>query len=454
MKDNPSKISKNISNINNDNDKELMELDIYLDKYKKNLKEEKRKINKLNKELINTNSENERILDKRKSMLTKTKGQSNNNYLNNNNENITNEESDSKYLIFMEKYYYHDIFKEYEDVKNSIFCISGDIFNYLNSNKSQKGVKHFMNKIIQNTKIFFNMSSIEKSILVDYYKEDQNNSVCVMGQCESDIDSIISSDVGINIKNPRNINTILCHYYSKKKDIRCIKDIIMNGKVFFENNILLELISFLCYLALNGYVLCSLMRNVVINEGELNFLEIEFFILTSLSFLGKNKGNIYLNQNSWVLNFYYNLQLGENVFIKLLLITFFCSIFSDDHQIEQHYRDKEFLSYYFVLSIEFMLCGILGLNFISFFKGSIFNNYYLIVFIIIYLIYLALLIFLNSSNYSLDILSITNFEHTENFVYSFTDNNRIYLLISLILDFCGTLIINYITFLILKKFIN
>ena len=211
MKDYPSKISKNISNINNDNDKELMELDIYLDKYKKNLKEEKRKINKLNKELINTNSENERIIDKRKSMLTKTKGQSNNNYLNNNNENITNEESDSKYLIFMEKYYYHDIFKEYEDVKNSIFCISGGIFNYLNSNKSQKGVKHFMNKIIQNTKIFFNMSSIEKSILVDYYKEDQNNSVCVIGQCESDIDSIISSDVGINLQNPRNINTILCH---------------------------------------------------------------------------------------------------------------------------------------------------------------------------------------------------------------------------------------------------
>jgi len=87
------------------------------------------------------------------------------------------------------------------------------------------------------------LSSTDKSLLVDHYRESPNNVVCVIGQCEGDADSILSSDVGINLKNPKNMNTILCHYYSNKNDIICIKDIIINGKVFFENNVLLESIS-------------------------------------------------------------------------------------------------------------------------------------------------------------------------------------------------------------------
>ena len=103
-----------------------------------------------------------------------------------------------------------------------------------------------MDEILQKCKIFFDMTSIDKTLLVDYYRESPNNIVCVIGQCESDVDSIISSDIGINLKNPKNMNMILSHYYSNKNDIICIKDIIMNGKVFYENSILLESISFVC----------------------------------------------------------------------------------------------------------------------------------------------------------------------------------------------------------------
>ena len=138
----------------------------------------------------------------------------------------------------------------------------------------------------------------------------------------------------------------------------------------------------------------------------------------------------------------------------ILAIFWFCWHFSGNYQMEQHSRDLEFLSYYFVLSIEFLICGIVCLNFSSFFRSSVFTNYYLISILALYLIYMEILVFLNSSNYSSDILSITNFTFNDNFMDCFTDNNRLYLLISLAFDFFGTLIINFITFLIFRIFIK
>ena len=44
--------------------------------------------------------------------------------------------------------------------------------------------------------------------------------------------------------------------------------------------------------------------------------------------------------------------------------------------------------------------------------------------------------------------------HNENLMDCFTDNNRIYLTISLVLDFGGTLILNFLTFLIFRIFIK
>ena len=417
----------------------------------------RRRLNQDNKELIIGNSEYERF---NSSISRNTDDKTNNRKRRNKDgEKYTNDirqkdETNYKYLNFMEKYYYHDKLKEYGDMKNSIFCISGKFFKYLANNKSNKGAKNFMKVILEKAKIFFNMTSLDKSLLVDYYRESPDNVVCVIGQCDSDIDSIFSSDIGINLKNPKNMNTILCHYYSQKNDIICIKNIIMNGKVFFENNVILEAISFVCSLTLEGYLLCSLIRNVDINEGELNFLEIEFFILATLSFLSKTKEDNYINQNSKLLNFYYYLQLGENVVFKLLGFIIFCLLYKGNSQIDSHLLDSEFNSYLFVLIIEFLIGGILSFNFVSFYRESVLTNYYLIITIDIFLIYLILLVFLNSSNYSMDILSITKFNRDENIMDCFSDRNRIVLLIAILFDFFGTLFVNWLTFIIFRKYLN
>ena len=132
----------------------------------------------------------------------------------------------------------------------------------------------------------------------------------------------------------------------------------------------------------------------------------------------------------------------------------FCILFRGDILLEDHPLDMEFLSFFFVLCIEFLICGILSFNFISFYKESALSNFFLVIIIDIFLVYMILLIFLNSSNYSTDILSITKFIHNENIMDCYTDKNKLYLFFSIIFDFIGTIFFNFVTYLIFSIFIK
>ena len=189
---------------------------------------------KLNKKIniINENSEMERIIKRKsnndnslskeetsrqnKTKKTKKTITETSDYFSKIIQNQSNISLGNNYLTFMETYYYQNIFEKYEDIQIGIFCVSGKLFNILYKNKDRKGVKKFMEKMMKRSKIFFNMSSIDKNLLINYLKDSSKNVVCTIGQCESDIDSIITSDVGINLKNPANLNTLLCHFLPKK----------------------------------------------------------------------------------------------------------------------------------------------------------------------------------------------------------------------------------------------
>ena len=189
-------------------------------------------------------------------------------------------------------------------------------------NKKKKECRYLLEKLHKNCKIYFEMSSIDKTSTIDFYREHKNTTVCNIGECESDFDSIITSNVGISIKKPTNINTILCHFYSSNTNISCIKNIILEGRVLFENNILLEKVSFLCSMALNSYILCCLIRNIDTIESQLNFLEIEYLILAVFSFSGEPKeGNMFVEplvKNRKLLSIFYLIELIGVLLVKLL----------------------------------------------------------------------------------------------------------------------------------------
>ena len=359
----------------------------------------------------------------------------------------------NKYIIDYEKYYYYSgIFNDYEDLNdNSIYCISGRVFNFLYTNRKIKEYQYLLKKIYKKGKIFFNMSSIDKTLLIDFYKENQNNIICNIGKCESDIDSIIASDVGINLQKPNNQNTILSHFYSSKDDILCIKNIILEGRVFHENIILLELVSFLCTLTLNSFILCCLIRNIDTIENQLNFLEIEYLLLVILSFIGKPKNNINLEpliQNKKLLNTYYIFELIGILIIKLLTIYIFSSLYHSNYDYEIDKRGRIYVTYYYIMCIEFLICIIYSLNWISFYRKSPFTNLFLLLFLLLLFIYIIILISLNSSNFNYDFFKITYFEFSNVLIDSHADKNRIWLLVSCLFDFIISILYSILIFFI------
>ena len=355
-------------------------------------------------------------------------------------------------LIFMMKYYYQNSYKNYEVINNGTFCISGKLFNYLYQNREREGVKKFMDKIMEKSKIFFNMSSINKNCLVDYYRNNMNNIVCSIGQCENDINSIILSDIGINLKNPNNQNTILCHFYSSSTNIFFIKDIMEIGSLLFENLYLLEYICFMFAMILNSFIISCLIRVYDIVTNELDLLEIEYFTLLILSLLGKsNEEKININKNIKILTIYYIIISIEIACAILGSFYFYINSSALDRMMTPTSNDKEFISMFFVLCSELLINVIFGFNFLLFYKQNPCENSLLLYFSLIYIIYLLLLIFLCSSNMSYDIFNISFFSHNELFIDSFTDRNKIILILSMLVNIFTTTLICLITKLIFRK---
>ena len=426
------------------------------------------RMNKKVSDLINENSEIERIIKRESNNENSiSKDDTNNQNKTRKTKKTFNEVSDdfskiiqnqsnsslvNNNLTFMETFYYHNIFEQYEDIKKGIFCISGKLFNMLYKIRDRKGVKKFMKKLIKGGKIFFNMTSLDKSLLIDYLKDSSTNVVCTVGQCENDIDSIITSDVGINLKNPTNQNTILCHFFSKKNDVICLKNIIEIGRLFFENINILEYISFIYTIVINSFVFCCLIRNYNIDNGELDFLEVEYFILIICSFLSDfDKENIYKKKNSKLLGIYYAIICFEIIIVKIISIFAFKKLFIEDDELNPKEKDDTFISDYFVLCSEFILSIILSFNLTTFYKENSFENRVLIILCLLYLSYLTNLLFLCSSNLSQDILKITNFAHSESFMDSFHDNNKIYLVIAMLIDIFASGILCLVTKLVFKR---
>ncbi len=375
---------------------------------------------------------------------------------NRNIQNISNYSILDNNLNFMENYYYKNSFKDYEDVKNGIFCISGKLFNYMYKNKDRKGAKKFMEDIIEKSKIFFGMSSIDKSHLADYFKDNPNNIVCTIGQCENDIDSIITSNVGINLKNPENKNKILCHFYSSSNDIICLETALEIGRLFFENINILENICFIYSVLMNSFIFCCLLRDHPILKNEFDFLEIEVLLLIILSFLGKsNRENIFNKQNSKIINIYYIILSAEMSLIKLGSFLLFCLLFSGDITYDwKTTLSKEFISFYYVLCSEMILTFVFCFNFCSFYKENIFRNKIFVCLSLLFLSYITALTFLCSSNMDYDIFNITFFIHNERIVDSFSDKNKAFLTLVMVVDIVLTFLFCSITKQIFKRYLK
>ena len=86
---------------------------------------------------------------------------------------------------------------------------------------------------------------------------------------------------------------------------------------------------------------------------------------------------------------------------------------------------KIFCSYYFILCVEQLFSIFYIFNYISFYRKHPLNNLFFILFNLVIILYLVILMTLNSSNFKYDFFKITYFEFNENLMDSFDDNNRL-----------------------------
>ena len=356
---------------------------------------------------------------------------------------------------FEKFYYYPGILKKNENlINNCEYCVSGKLLNYLYKNRKNKEYKNLLQYIHKKCKIYFCMSSIDKGIAVDFYRKYQNSFICIIGECQSDFEPIMASNVGINIREPNNFNTILCHFYASNADIICIKKIIMEGKNIDENISLLKVSSFFCIMIINSYILTCFIRNSNVIIGQLNFLEIILLIFSILCFTGKPNKNCAFNpliKNRTLFNKYYYVQFIGLFLMKLISIYFASINYDTNYDLEIEKLDKIFCTYYFILSIELIFSIIFSFNYITFSKKSVLSKAIFVIIILVLLLYFIILISLNSSNFKKDFLKISFFEYTENLIDSFDDKNRMRLMLICSIDFFCTFFYTLIVYALFYK---
>ena len=330
---------------------------------------------------------------------------------------------------FEKIYFYPGIFKKYEELKdNCIYCVSGKVINYLYKNIRNKYYKHLLQLIHKNCKIFFSMKAIDKSISTDFYRKYRNSYICNIGECQSDFDPIMASSVGINLKEPKNFNTILCHFYAKHEDIICIKNIIMEGKIVDENISLLKISSYFCTMIINSYILTCFIRNNDVIIGQLNILELILLVFSLLAFTGRPDNHYLINplvKNMKLFNYYYYTQIVGLFIMKLMTIYFSSWFYKTNFDLEIEKLDKIFCTYYFILSIELIFSIVISFNFISFSKKNLASRMFLSIFFLLLFLYFINLISLNSSNFKCDFLNISIFEYSNKLFDSFDDRNKV-----------------------------
>jgi magnesium-transporting ATPase (P-type) len=391
--------------------------------------------------VIFQNEEKDKSNSKRKSDNKKYQESSNShkkskNSTNNKKSLITRKKSLLEFETF---YYYNGILNEYEDLKqNCIYCVSGKALNYLYKNRRRKDFKILLRHIHKYCKIFFRMSAFDKSLSIDFYKEYPNSYICKIGECQSDFSPIMISNVGINLRQPRNFNTILCHFYTKDADIICIKNIIMEGRIIDQSTALLKISSYFCTLIINSYILTCLMRNHDIIVGQLNVLEITFLLLSILTFTGEPDDNSISNpliKNYKLFNIHFYVQIIGLFLFKLLTVYFACRTYKTNREMDIKKIDKIFITYYFILSIELIFSVSFSLNFISFSRRTFLSKILYLIIILLLIFYFIDLISLNGSNFKEDIFKITYFEYFQKLFDSFDDENRITLFLVCLADF-------------------
>ena len=366
----------------------------------------------------------------------------------NDKRNLINEKGDILY-------YYQDIFEEHKELsENCIYCIQGKVFDYLYQNKNKRHAKILLEKLHDKCRIFYNMTSLTKSKVIDYYREYKDKCVCSIGECQSDIDQIFTSDIGINLQLSNNLNNALSHFYSPDADLLIIKKIIRAGRAIKENLLLMKIACIIYTLIANSYIFACLFWEIDVFNGQLNVIEICFLILSISAFTAKidvkEEENI-LNKKNKLYFCHYLFQIIGMIILKLVGIYFHSTTYNTNDFIKESERGKIYCSLYFLFCLEQLSSTVYILNLIDLCRSPFYLNSSFIILLLIILLYFIHITSLTNSNYNIDIFGYLYFEHLDNIVDAYDENNKINGFLICLIDFFISLVYSRIIYYVFIK---
>ena len=357
--------------------------------------------------------------------------------INNNNNNLINNTGfPIKYDFSNNKQYFVDkrIYFEYSLDKIKYFidgctlCFSGIALKYIYDKRKKKEIQILLKLMNKYGKLFFSMSSYQKSLLIKINKEIFNKKICMVGDGTNDIDAIMSSNVGIYIGQQKNLNTLLSHYFINENSLMNIETIIKNGRGYYENDNLLLPANFLFTACWVGLITYSYFLEKTVDNVMLTLLNLSIFILCVSAFTIKPDYKIYFNylaSNSKLLKYYKLIRFLGVLIIKIICQIVFYFTYDYNESIDMGENKEIILSYIFIMTWSQSMSSVLVFNISSFYRKSFLSN---LIFLIIYiLIFLYILYLLTLNDVSLGKIKLINisFEFTNNNIDFFDDYHKL-----------------------------
>ena len=330
--------------------------------------------------------------------------------------------------------------KEFE--KDCIFCVSGKAFQFIIENKAHAQYSNLLNILLKNVKIFFSMTSLDKSLLIDYYRDLPGKITCMIGNESSDIDSIMTAHVGITIKKPTNANMILCHFYLPSKNLMKVKDLIEHSRCIVENNFLLYFSSLFCTTIIESFIGYSFIKSKDVEPGLLRIINIFYYFLSLFGFTSSvdNSSNNNLKKNNHLFPKYIIVHIIGNIIIKTYAIGFFFYLYRENSLIEESRRNNIYSSYSAILTMNLIFTTLFGFNFVRFYRKSIIDNYMFLFALIVFMILILINTCLSKIGLGTLFTKYFAFENLKSKSDTFDDRNKLIMFGIIALDLASTII--------------